>query len=305
MPILISPNILRNIDKEIKQCQDSFCVISAYCKETLIRYFDAVLPESVRNKKLIVRLRPDDILKGSTDLSIYPYCKENGWEIRFKLDLHAKTYVFDNLRCIVGSANATGSGLCVGGIGNYEMATACKIDDADVRLIDSLFTSSPLMNDEIYELMKKTLEQVDTANDMFDVKWPSEILDLQCPDYSVLFAEDFPQGLDPFDDGKDELGFLVSDWSENVSDIRSQLEVSKCYLWLKNVLIEKDNHEIYFGEATAKLHDVLLDDPKPYRKEVKELLANLLSWIEKLECKEIVIDRPNYSQRIRLKEMRK
>ena len=49
-----------------------------------------------------------------------------------------------------------------------------------------------------------------------------------------------------------------------------------------------------------KLHNALVEDPKPYRREVKELLSNLLSWVEELEMEEIVIDRPNYSQRIRI-----
>ena len=77
---------------------------------------------------------------------------------------------------------------------------------------------------------------------------------------------------------------------------------TKCYLWLKEELKKKDNHELYFGEATALLHNVLLNDPKPYRKEVKDLLSNLLSWITALDCEEIVVDRPNHSQRIRLIE---
>ena len=57
---------------------------------------------------------------------------------------------------------------------------------------------------------------------------------------------------------------------------------------------------LYFGALTEKLHNALVEDPKPYRREVKELLSNLLSWVEELEMEEIVIDRPNYSQRIRI-----
>lgn len=37
-----------------------------------------------------------------------------------------------------------------------------------------------------------------------------------------------------------------------------------------------------------------------HRREIKVMLANLLQLIEKLEMDEIVIDRPNYSQRIKL-----
>ena len=49
------------------------------------------------------------------------------------------------------------------------------------------------------------------------------------------------------------------------------------------------------------LHNTLVNDPKPYRKDVKELLANLLDWIKKLHFDEIVIEQPNHSQLVTLK----
>ena len=57
---------------------------------------------------------------------------------------------------------------------------------------------------------------------------------------------------------------------------------------------------MYFGELSQNLHNALISDPKPYRRDVKKMLANLLSLIEKLGMEEIVIDRPNYSQRVML-----
>jgi len=46
------------------------------------------------------------------------------------------------------------------------------------------------------------------------------------------------------------------------------------------------------------LHDAFIDDPRPYRKDVKQLLNNLLSWIKILDIEDIKIDRPNHSERI-------
>ena len=57
---------------------------------------------------------------------------------------------------------------------------------------------------------------------------------------------------------------------------------------------------MFFGELSARLYSVVVSDPKPYRKDVKKMLSNLLKLIEELEMEEIVIDRPNYSQRIRI-----
>ena len=56
---------------------------------------------------------------------------------------------------------------------------------------------------------------------------------------------------------------------------------------------------MYFGAITVSLHNVLLNEPKPYRKDVKVLLGNLLSWVEDLDINMLKVDRPNYSQRVR------
>ena len=55
----------------------------------------------------------------------------------------------------------------------------------------------------------------------------------------------------------------------------------------------------YFGAISSELHNALINDPKPYRKEVKDLLSNTLFWIQDLEIDALVIDTPNHSQRVR------
>ena len=70
-------------------------------------------------------------------------------------------------------------------------------------------------------------------------------------------------------------------------------------MWLLGTL-QKNKGCMYFGELSSCLHNSVVSDPKPYRKEIKVMLAKLLQLIEELEMDEIVIDRPNYSQRIKL-----
>ncbi len=75
---------------------------------------------------------------------------------------------------------------------------------------------------------------------------------------------------------------------------------TKLYKWLVQQL-GNSNSEIYYGTLAARLHDALLDDPKPYRSDAKKLLSNLYSWISLLgeERTNIAADRPNHSQRMR------
>ena len=61
---------------------------------------------------------------------------------------------------------------------------------------------------------------------------------------------------------------------------------------------KQENKEIYFGDLSSLIHNSLLDDPKPYRKEVKDLQANLYSFLKILDLEEIKIDQPNVSERI-------
>lgn len=303
MSILVSQNILNSIRDEISRSTESFLLISAYCKLPLVKYFDECITNPDIDKKLIVRFRLEDIKHGTSDLDIYPYCKEHGWKLYFRLDLHAKTYVFDRLRCVIGSANATSNGLNIGGIGNYEMATACELTDRDVRTLDLLLLGAVEMNDSIYIKMCEELDCSTTSSTTIDT-WSQEIVDMFVPDYSLLFSEDFPNCQHPMEATLEDLIFLNLHLNPSLEDIKKAFTNSKCYNWLLNLLKNHESKEMYFGAITAKLHNVLLNDPKPYRKDVKQLLSNLLGWIDELKIEEIKIDRPNYSQRVRYIETR-
>lgn len=302
MPILISHQILQRICEELSNSTESFTLISAYCKIPLVQHLDTVIDNRPLVKNLIVRMRPEDILAGATDLELYPYCKEHGWSMFFRLDLHAKTYIFDNLRCVLGSANATSSGLSIGGVGNYEMAALNEIDENDRKQVRNLFSSSVRMTDSIYESMMNAINTMETHHtQQAPTKWPEEISHYFHPDFSLLFSEDFPSCADPMTASAEELIFLNTFPGAGSDEIKQAFQESKCYQWLMNLLLEQEGHEIFFGAATAALHSVILNDPRPYRKEVKLLLANLLGWITALDVQGIGIDRPNHSQRIFLR----
>lgn len=299
MSILISQKILKRICDELSRCTESFLLISAYCKLPLVKYFDTYIANAGIEKKLIVRFRPDDIISGASDLDIYPYCKENGWKLYFRLDLHAKTYVFDRLRCIIGSANATSSGMNIGGTGNYEIATVCELERKDEKALEMLLLGAVEMDDLIYEIMTRAVGHKEGTNTNL-MQWPKKIMDMFRPDYSLLFAEDFPTCAHPENASDEDLLFLNISSRATKSQFAEAMKTAKCYLWLRNLIEGEESQEIYFGALTAALHNALLNDPKPYRKDVKQLLSNLLTWISDLKIDDLVIDQPRYSQRVRI-----
>lgn len=298
MSILVSQKILNRIHDELSRSTESFLLISAYCKLPLVKYFDECIKNKGIEKKLVVRFRPEDIKLGASDLDIYPYCRDNGWKLYFRMDLHAKTYVFDRLRCIIGSANATSSGLSIGGVGNYEMATACELAEKDLRTLDMLLLGAVEMNDFIYETMQATLAAHSGGRNSV-ISWPDNVLNMFVSDYSLLFAEDFPASKHPVDATEEDLVFLNLLPGASIDTIKTAFCCSKSFLWLSGLVKNHSAQEMYFGEITAKLHNVLLNEPKPYRKDVKQLLENLLSWIDDLKVSTIQVDRPNHSQRVK------
>lgn len=144
MSILISDEILDSVRRELKGALSSVQIITAYCKEPSFLHLDGYINDGVKEKRLLVRFRMDDILKGSTDFSIIECGIRAGWQVYIRFDLHAKTYIIDNKRGLIGSANATNSGLSIGKNRNMEIATLVDIEPKDVEKINKLFDDAIL-----------------------------------------------------------------------------------------------------------------------------------------------------------------
>lgn len=297
MAILFSKEIMEAIMHELNNATESVQIITAYCKKNTIKYLSENIAPSVSNKRLMVRFRLDDLVKGSTDFDIIEYCQKTGWKVYIRFDLHAKTYIVDNKRGFVGSANATSSGLSIGRPGNIEMGALVDVDAQDIEKINVLYRDAILVDDVVLAKLREQYFSVD-KNDVSQKKvWNNEIVSLFQPHIESLFSYELPD-CDEITKGS-YLAFLDENYDGNLEALKETFRWSNAYIWLLNTL--KDNNGVmYFGELSSKLHSALVTDPKPYRKDVKLLLANLLTIIEQLGMEEVIIDRPNYSQRIKL-----
>jgi len=158
MNLLFSSQIKNQIKSEITTTTDDLQIISAYCKENAVQFIQNSITAPIRNKRLMVRFTLDDILYGASDLSIYKYCKTNGWKLYLRFDLHAKTYIFDKKRCIIGNANLTSRGIGISQTANYEIATFAKMDNKEQLKIDRLFSNAILVTDELFQKMELQVE---------------------------------------------------------------------------------------------------------------------------------------------------
>lgn len=297
MAILFSNEILDSVKKELQNAINSVRIITAYCKDRSFKQLNDCISNEVKDKKLLVRFRLDDILKGSTDFSVVESGMNSGWEVYIRFDLHAKTYIVDNKRGLVGSANATNSGLSLGKNGNMEMATLVDVEPKDIEKIDKLFKDAIKVDPGLWSKMRKQVDDAKISGSKETHSWDASITALFTPHIDTLFSYEMPEEFE-IKNGE-YFSFMDETYMGDIEKFKESFRWSNAYLWLITILEENEGC-LYFGALTEKLHNAMISDPKPYRRDVKIMLANLLKLIEELKMEEIIIDRPNYSQRVRL-----
>ncbi len=298
MSILLSNEIILAVTRELKNATESVQIITAYCKENAIRLLNSHISDCVAEKRIMLRFRLDDIVKGSTDFSVIDFCRSQRWKVFIRFDLHAKTYIVDGKRGFIGSANATNAGLNLIRHGNMELGTFVDVDEADMKKIEDLYTDAILIDDEVYCKLKNQYQNLTEHRSEEQHTWSDEIKKLFNPKITTLFSHEFPDKVD-FKIGE-YIAFLDIVYNGDMLMLKDMFRWSNAYLWLVNTLQEHGGC-LFFGAITEELHNALVSDPKPYRKDVKQLLANLLSMVEELQMDEIMIDKPNFSQRVRLR----
>jgi hypothetical protein len=255
--------------------------------------------------RVVVRWRLADLVAGSSDLQSYVTLSEHGIPFYVHSDLHAKVITSDDETILIGSANLTARGLGLGGVtGNLELGIKTTPAPKDLAYIDSIFTSAVLMTPALFREISECVNAVG-ASDGFQ-EFPARIRLQLKPDVTGLWVRDLlwsnGRGGSPSDDEDLEHDITLVGFPYG-SSVSPEVEKRFCELdavaWLIQKLRANDG-ELYFGSLTSLLHDSLLEDPKPYRKDVKTLVSNLLLWCAHMLPHMIVIDVPGHSQRVRL-----
>ena len=91
------------------------------------------------------------------------------------------------------------------------------------------------------------------------------------------------------------LGLNLDDINEE--SLKRAFKRLRLYRWIRTIL-EEDS--LSFGGVTARLHSAILDDPKPYRIDIKTYNRTLFQWAEFMDD-DFEVSRPNYSQVLSLK----
>lgn len=308
--MIVGRNIKVEISKSIKQCVVQCYIATAYCTT---RAYEKILVDqlcNVLNKIIFLRWELKDLVLGASDLEVYPLAKRNGWQVYINQKLHAKVYRFDN-DCFIGSANLTQSGLAGADVGlNIETVAKVAVDESIETWFTQLINGSRLLDDELYQLIQNDVDSFEGLEEgISDIRYSVKTAALiEAKAINSLYTKDFIWSESPKE--------LLADNIENIKSIEHDMALlglnratvaenicitfhqSKAFHWLFIILEEK--REIYFGELSALLHDVLQDDPAPYRKSVKILLNSLINWVEYCSSEVLIVDKPKHSARLRL-----
>lgn len=289
--------------------QASFC--SAFLKANVLQEFHKLAPPG-SSVKVLARWQLGDLIVGASDLSVYELCKEFSWDFHIKLNFHGKVFWVPESGILVGSANATSSGLGLKSNSNSEVGTVVSQSAENIQIVNSLFADSILVTDELFNNLKKTVDAHEKERDK--LSWPRSILNvIDKVDYSSekFFHSECLQtsGVDIFNgvNLRDDLviadlsllGLLNGNLSKNL--LVELFIAGKLFKWVY-ATVEKNGGTLSFGGLTAALHNALLEDPAPYRKDVKKLVQNLYSWIKLSgpSATSIEIFQPNYSEVLRI-----
>ena len=233
------------------------------------------------NDCLLVRALPEDFISGSCSFDALKLMLRQNINVRMSTALHAKIYAFDD--CVyAGSANLTARGLALVDQHNQEIGLKGSISSNDLELLENLWSQAETITDTKLKMMEEFCHQHKIKKSLPDMSliWPKEIFnevrDIYCSD----FPQDYPTA---------EIRFQTE----------TSLQGSLAYNWLKNAII--DNGSMSFGALSALLHDDIYDDPSPYRRDIKTLLANLLSIVITLDTHTLEIIRPRHSQVVKLR----
>ena len=312
-PILNSVKLQNYFKECLKNCKDEIIVCSAFITMKGIEWFYNNLQNKKINCRVISRWDRGDLLSKVSDIEVYNFCKKMGWSFEIIENLHAKFYLMDQKDLISGSLNLTAKGFGLVPISNKEFGNYFEAIDEDLININIFLEDAIKITDEIFNEYKKYLEE----NKDFVIQQlpelPEKIKNLKEKKLTKLWVHDFlfnePEKL--FNNFNENTEDLIHDRS--LLNINSQDDLSletiklnfvnlDLYKWFIKQIKNKDNKSFSFGELSALIHNSLFDDPKPYRKEIKNLQANFFKFLELLKFENLKIERPNYSQVITFKD---
>ena len=293
---------------------DIVYVIVPYIKTAIL---ENLIDEITCKIVIITNWETQNLLKGSSELELYPFCKKRNITLYINNKIHLKVYSVGFESAIVATGNISQRGLMPEG--NHECGVCVeKLSNNDVLYFEKIRNEAILITDKIYEKLldwykKQPKEQ--TEQNEFD-----KFVTLPIKDHFLISA--LPMTEDVFE--------LVKEYEKLNSGLESSSdqETRSCVFhdltnynielglskeeFLKTLKIQFFKHpfiqkidefidpEAYFGRIKEWIQNNCTDVPIPSRRELTGNVQVLYEWFEKLGDGKYMVDIPGeHSQRIR------
>jgi len=311
---LLNTETFRNLlGNALENSTKSVVILSAYVKAIGVDWLKEKIGEKDIKCTIVARWDKGDLAQGSSDLECYSLAKENGWTFKVLKDLHAKVMLVDDDILFVGSPNLTGRGMSLVPVANQEIGIKVQALEEDLKIIDQLIDDAALVNDAIIKELEEWQKNLPKIEKPKIPEFPEIVNDSFKEKFNKLWVNNFPwcnveyliNNLDKKEDNiihDLDLFGLTNIQKVNIEkELNESFLQSKIFNWLIKKLEAEENKEIYFGRLSSIIHDGLVDDPKPYRQDVKLLQANLYDYIKYFKPINVICDQPNFSERLSLK----
>tara|TARA_B110001452_G_scaffold78339_1_gene63876 strand:- start:55 stop:993 length:939 start_codon:yes stop_codon:yes gene_type:complete len=148
---LISSELFELISEEISSTKHGrILFISPYITtSTLIELAKQISDE--RHVVVVTSWDEMNLLQGSSNLDLYPFCDSRGWDLKILNNLHAKAYAVEPSVLFIGSANLTRRGLLDKEPTNHELLY--KINQPsreDWYRIEEILTKSRTVTEDLF-----------------------------------------------------------------------------------------------------------------------------------------------------------
>jgi len=258
-----------------------------------------------------------NLIAGSSELELYPFCKEKKITLYHNERLHLKAYSVNLEDMILATGNISQRGLMPDG--NFELGIYLdQISIKDRLFLEQIRKNSILINDEVFVILQ-SWSKANPPNPSKDEKF-AEFEETKIKNQFLISALPMTKEVTILQDAYNRLnqGKNASDDAEINACVYHDLANYDIPLGLsndefKNMLRKKFfehpfiqkvdefiDPEAYFGEIKEWIQKNCTDVPVPSRRELTGNVQVLYDWFEKLGDGKYVIDVPgSYSQRIR------
>lgn len=266
---------------------------------------------------IVTTWEPKDLLSGSSDLYLYPFCKERGIALYVTEGLHLKVYSLGLNSAILATGNISQRGLLPEG--NYEVAIMIdRLTNEDRLFFSKIRNTARLVNDYMYHKLKNWYDTNKTkiVNEprFSDIASGPERNDFSIASLPMTRSVselvsgyvNISQGLEPSDN--DEIDACIF---HDLANYHIELGLSRdefvkvlALKFFDHPFIRKMDEfispETYFGRIKEWIQNNCTDVPVPSRRELTGNVQVLLEWFVNLGNGKYVVDVPgSKSQRIR------